>query len=63
MCMDLRTRVSAGEQVSRSEAQTFINRFLALNRDIKAREQEMNPSQRRRFASIGQWFSTGVNPQ
>lgn len=63
MCMDLRTRVSAGEQVSRSEAQAFINRFLSLNRELKAKEAEMNPSQRRRFVSIGQWFSTGVKPQ
>lgn len=63
MCMDLRTRISEGEPVSRNEAQAFINRFLALNRDLKAREQEMNPYQRRRFASIGQWFSTGVKPK
>lgn len=63
MCMDLRTRINEGESVSRSEAQAFINRFLSMNRTLKEKEAEMTAVQRKRFASIGQWFSTGVKPQ
>lgn len=62
MCMDLRTRINEGETVSRSEAQAFINRFLAMNRELKEKEERMDARQRRRFVSVGQWFSTGVKP-
>jgi len=62
MCLDLRTRIRQGEDVSRNEAETYINRFLAMNRNLKAREADMSLSQIRWFNSISQWFSTGERP-
>lgn len=58
-CLDLRSRMSAGEKVSRNEAQLLIERFLTLNKEIKAHESEMTVLQRRRFTSIGKCFSSG----
>ena len=62
-CMDLKAKVAAGEQVSREEAQSLIDRFLNMNKELKAREIEMSEAQQRRFASIGEWFTTGVRPE
>ena len=63
MCLDLRTRIKQGESVQKSEAEEFIGRFLALNKELKAQENDMSVEQRRRFAAIGQWFSTGDKPK
>lgn len=62
-CMKLKSRVAAGERVSREEAQSLIDSFLGMNKVLKAQEPEMSEAQRRRFASIGEWFTTGVRPE
>jgi len=62
-CMDLKAKVAAGEAVSRVEAQSLIDRFLNMNKELKAHEIEMSEAQQRRFASIGEWFTTGVRPE
>ena len=61
-CMDLRTRIRQGEAVQKFEAEEVIGRFLALNKELKALENEMSEMQKCRFDAIGQWFSTGVKP-
>ena len=62
-CMELKSKVAAGEQVSREEAQSLIDSFLNMNKELKAHEIEMSEAQQRRFASIGEWFTTGVRPE
>ena len=62
-CMELKSKVAAGEQVSREEAQSLIDRFLNMNKALKSHESEMSAAQQRRFASIGEWFTTGVRPE
>ena len=62
-CMKLKSKVAAGEQVSREEAQSLIDSFLGMNKVLKALEIEMSEAQRCRFASIGEWFTTGVRPE
>ena len=63
MCMDLKTRISAGEQVSKDEATSMINVFVGMNRKLKALESQMTALQRRKFEAVGKWFSTGVRPE
>ena len=48
-CMKLKSKVAAGEQVSREEAQSLIDSFLGMNKGLKAQEPEMSEAQRRRF--------------
>ena len=62
-CMDLKAKVGAGEEVSREEAQSLIDRFLNMNKALKSHESEMSAAQQRRFASIGEWFTTGVRSE
>ena len=62
-CMELKSKVAAGEQVSREEAQSLIDSFLNMNKALKSHESEMSEAQQRRFASIGEWFTTGVRPE
>ena len=62
MCLDLRVRIKQGENISKSEAEVFISRFLALNKELKALENDMSEDQKRRFVAIGQWFTTGEKP-
>ena len=62
-CMELKSKVAAGEQVSREEAQSLIDSFLNMNKALKSHEYEMSEAQQRRFASIGEWFTTGVRPE
>ena len=62
-CMELKSKVAAGEQVSREEAQSLIDSFLNMNKALKSHESEMSAAQQRRFASIGEWFTTGVRPE
>lgn len=63
MCMDLKTRISSGEQVSKDEATSMINVFVGMNRKLKALESHMTALQRRKFEAVGKWFSTGVRPE
>lgn len=62
-CMELKSKVAAGEQVSREEAQSLIDSFLNMNKELKAHEIEMSAAQQRRFVLIGEWFTTGVRPE
>lgn len=62
MCLNLKTRLAAGERVSKDEAKVTIDLFLAMNRRLKEKESQMTALERRRFESIGEWFSTGVKP-
>lgn len=62
ICLNLRTRIRQGEDVSRSEAQAFINRFLEMNKELKGMEDYMTPDQKQQFAAVTQWFSTGERP-
>lgn len=62
MCLNLKTRLAAGESVSKDEAKVTIDLFLAINRGLKEQEEQMTAFERRRFESIGEWFSTGVKP-
>ena len=59
LCLNLKTRIRQGEDISKNEAQTFINRFLSMNKELKEKEHEMTAMQRRRFTAISLWFSTG----
>lgn len=63
MCLSLRTRINAGEQVSRDEAETTIDLFVAMNRKLKVLENDMTVLQRQRFRDIGEWFTTGIRPE
>lgn len=61
-CMALKSRAAEGENVSREEAKALIDAFLQQNKSLKAMETEMTVLQRHRFASIGKWFTTGIQP-
>ena len=63
MCLDLRTRMDRGEQLSRDEAKATLDIFVASNKRLKARDSEMTALQRQRFKDVGEWFTTGVRPQ
>ena len=63
VCLDLKARMAAGEQISREEAKATIDFFLMTNKRLKAKETEMTSLQRQRFRNVGQWSSTGVRPQ
>ena len=61
-CMDIKSRAESGENVSRTQVESLIATFLALNKTLKSQENEMTAAQRHRFAQIGRWFSTGERP-
>lgn len=61
-CMELRTRIQAGDNVYRDEAEATIDLFLAMNRRLKSLEGEMTALQRQRFKDVGEWFTTGIRP-
>ena len=63
MCLELRTRMDRGEQLSRDEAKATLDIFVASNKRLKARDSEMTALQRQRFKDVGEWFTTGVRPQ
>lgn len=63
VCLDLKARMAAGEQISREEAKATIDFFLTTNKRLKSKEQEMTALQRQRFRAVGEWFSTGIRPQ
>ena len=62
MCLDLRQRVDSGERVSKQEAKSTIDLFVAMNNRLKALEPAMTVLQRQQFKDIGEWFATGVRP-
>ena len=41
MCLDLRTRMDRGEQLSRDEAKATLDIFVASNKKLKTRESGM----------------------
>ena len=61
-CMDIKSRVKSGENVSRSMVKSLIDSFLAHNKTLKRQEVDMTAAQRHRFAQIGRWFATGERP-
>lgn len=61
-CLELKTLVAQGVEVSRTQAAGLINDFVAMNKEIKAGTDMMSPSQIRRFEMINHWFSTGKRP-
>lgn len=61
-CMDIKSRAKSGENVSRTQVESLIATFLALNKTLKSQENEMTAAQRHRFAQIGRWFATGELP-
>lgn len=61
-CMDIKSRAASGENVSRTQVESLIATFLALNKTLKSQENEMTAAQRHRFAQIGRWFATGERP-
>ncbi len=63
MCLELRTRMDRGEQLSRDEAKATIDLLVASNKRLKARDSEMTVLQRQRFKDVGEWFTTGIRPQ
>lgn len=63
LCIELKTRMSSGETISKNEAEALINRFVMLNKEIREFVPEMTPAQKIRFEAIGRWFSSGVRPR
>ena len=63
VCLELKARMSRGEQISRDEAKSTIDFFVTTNKRLKSRESEMTSAQRQRFKDVGQWFSTGIRPR
>lgn len=61
-CMDIKSRAASGVNVSRTQVESLISTFLALNKTLKSQENEMTAAQRHRFAQIGRWFATGELP-
>lgn len=62
MCLDLRQRVENGERVSKHEAKSTIDLFVAMNNRLKVLEPKMTVLQRQQFKDISEWFATGVKP-
>lgn len=63
VCLELKSRMAKGEQISRDEAKSTIDFFLTTNKRLKSKELEMTALQRKRFRAVGEWFSTGIRPQ
>lgn len=61
-CIGLRSKVNAGEKVSRQQAKDMLDAFVAMNGDIKAAESSMNIIQKSRFEAINRWFTSGERP-
>ena len=62
-CLDMKSKVAAGEHVSKYQAQSQVALFLDMNKELKGRQSEMTSEQSARFAAIGQWFTSGVRPE
>lgn len=61
-CLELRTLVAEGVEVSRARAAGLINDFVTMNREIKADSASLNSGQQSRFKMINHWFTTGNRP-
>lgn len=61
-CLELRTTVNSGGQVSRKEASGLIDSFVSMNSRIKASSESLTPAQHTRFEAVNRWFSTGERP-
>ena len=61
-CLDLKTRIAAGEKIPRKYAQDMLDSFISMNADLKERQEYMTASQLRRFNAVGVWFTTGEKP-
>ena len=55
--------MDSGERVSKQEAKSTIDLFVAMNNRLKALEPVMTVLQRQQFKDIGEWFATGVKPE
>lgn len=62
-CLEMRSRVSAGEKVPKAEAVNLINAFVAMNAEIKSDSTIMTAAQKARFEAVNRWFSTGQRPK
>ena len=62
-CLDMKSKVAAGEHVSKYQAQSQVALFLDMNKELKGRQSEMTSEQSARFAAIGQWFTSGIKPE
>lgn len=62
MCMDMKSRVNAGENISRREVEGLINSFLTRNKSIKTNLLQLTCIQRNRFEAINEWFRSGEKP-
>lgn len=61
-CLELKTAVSSGAQVSRKEASELLDSLVILNSIINASSEVLSPVQLTRFEAISKWFSTGNRP-
>jgi hypothetical protein len=62
-CLELKSRIAAGEIVPRRQAESLIEDFVSMNARLKEDIHEMTAAQRKRFNAVGVWFSTGRKPQ
>lgn len=61
-CAVLRSRVRAGDAVSKGVAENTIELFVSKHRELKVYSHDMTACQRARFAAVGQWFASGERP-
>lgn len=62
-CLELKSRIAAGEMVPRRQAESLIKDFVSMNARMKEDIHEMTAAQRKRFNAVGVWFATGEKPQ
>ena len=62
-CLELKSRIAAGEIVPRRQAESLIEDFVSMNARLKDIKHEMTVAQRIRFDAVGVWFATGEKPQ
>ncbi len=61
-CVSLRSKVNAGEKVSRKQAKDMLDAFVKMNGEIKSAADSLSDEQKRRFEAVNRWFATGVRP-
>ena len=61
-CMEMKQKVKSGSKISRLEAEKRLNRFIALNKEIKSLQNVLSENLNSRFIRINQWFATGIRP-
>lgn len=62
-CLELKSRIAAGEMVPRRQAESLIEDFVSMNARLKEVKHEMTVAQRIKFDAVGVWFSTGEKTQ